>query len=106
MCNVGFKFKCADVCKCNSGSGYSAVGITTAAPTSSTTTTTTTAAPSKCVFEQCSCNETLKEYRDEPQWIQDRIYMKDLGKCSAKLGKFNSVPCDQKYVHSYESITF
>ena len=97
MCNVGFKFKCADVCKCNSGSGYSAVETTTAAPTSSSTTTTiTTAAPSKCgALEQCSCNETLKEYRDEPQWIQDRIYMKDLGKCSAVLGKFNSVPCDQ-----------
>ena len=103
MCNVGFKFKCADVCKCNSGSGYSAVETTTAAPTSSSTTTTiTTAAPSKCgALEQCSCNETLKEYRDEPQWIQDRIYMKDLGKCSAVLGKFNSIPCDQKYVHSY-----
>jgi hypothetical protein len=98
MCNVVFDFKCEDVCKCNSGSGYLADTTTTVAPT----TTTATAAPSKCgALEQCSCNETLKINRLEPQWIQDRIHMKDLKTCGAILGKFNDKACDQKYVHSY-----
>jgi hypothetical protein len=53
------------------------------------------------LLETCNCTEETKITRAEPQWMIDRIEMKDLDKCSAVLGKFNSVPCDQPYVWSY-----
>ena len=53
------------------------------------------------LLETCNCTEETIITREEPQWMVDRIEMKDLDKCGAVLGKFNSVPCDQPYVWSY-----